>query len=143
MREVRIKSHCHYCGAEVRRLGRLPDGVDAPDDLWTEDHIESQHSPRREGTDTVIACYRCNQIKGNAPYDVFRFWISRRGDRPPTKQDFLHFCHELMIFGLAELLEDEIETAEPEPPKPDPVYTFVASEAKMSRRRKALAQGGR
>lgn len=63
-----IREHdgkCHYCGRDVTKKG---DGSR----LATRDHIVPQSEGGTLHPDNlVLACKRCNNVRGSTPYDVF------------------------------------------------------------------------
>lgn len=76
----RDRARCQHCGITVRVL-KLKTYQRQPADMATEDHIR----PKCEGgsdemENLLLACFRCNNDRGNVPMGVFRTLM--RGVRP-------------------------------------------------------------
>lgn len=78
---------CHYCKKPLAWLR-----VDTCDPIWrriysegaTMDHIIPQSKGgRHEASNLVVACFPCNQARGNTPYDVFMASLSSNSFQHP------------------------------------------------------------
>lgn len=102
-----MKSACRYCGREIYPATSLM-GRTHPDQQATRDHLQSRWSPRRKHNEAwVKACRRCNELKAETPVEVFEFWLRHRNGRAINSKQYRVFCHELMVKGLEQLIDDE------------------------------------
>jgi len=97
---------CHYCGR--RTVPRSECGAQNHDLARTIDHkipkaILTQQVRKVGGQDNeVIACARCNAMKGNTPYEVFVDWIETHGPRKALSDQLAYRRHvyNLTLRGL-------------------------------------------
>lgn len=121
--------HCFWCGRETRLCENGGVNRKLPDDAATVDHIRSRLSPNRKQPNdrpgwhtgiTVLACYRCNNVRGRHEIAFFRE-IDQQGfeargngktSRPTLTQCQSRLCNAILDFlrsgGL--LIGDESRT---------------------------------
>jgi hypothetical protein len=94
-----MADHCHYCTREVFKVGSAPD----PRAIKTKEH----KIPKSLGKGAVlIACWECNNIKNNTPYEVFAAYLAEHLHRYQThsitgnQQHYQQYCFDLMLAGL-------------------------------------------
>lgn len=123
------KSHqvgrCAHCGTMTYGHG-TPEVRINPGCKATRDHI----IPRATGLNapgrphaTVLACEDCNQIRGDAPVDVFRFWLRKNttgtGARKARMQAFRQFRLALEMCGFNAVTSDARRRSQPAVPPKD------------------------
>ncbi|WP_421696953.1 HNH endonuclease [Ancylobacter sp.] len=101
---------CHYC----HRMTAPSDWqADDPGLVCTRDHITPAS---RGGIETVIACRRCNNVRGDAPYEMFVWWMQHVNDdknASAMRREFQRFVYEMAVIGFRERTGYDGDTAEP------------------------------
>lgn len=101
---------CHYC----RGVMTLPKGAHCKPSTRSRDHITPKRFvPPRERSQmpTVLCCVACNQLRSDAPYEVFRAYMDRcytMGRQANTK-GFAIFRYLLLMAGLRAVMKDARE----------------------------------
>jgi hypothetical protein len=95
---------CHWCHRETFAMGSVAARSD-PGVTRTRDHVIPKRFVKGvigiEGN-LVPACRHCNEIRGDAPYEVFRFFVDRadKRQRHNWRNLFETFRFELQRAGL-------------------------------------------
>lgn len=95
---------CHYCAKTTYSQGSHPAIADAFC-TGTRDHVTPRRLACVDATVTdnyVHACFGCNQIKADHPYEVFVFWLKTapQGSWRARNDSFKDFIFALTMAGF-------------------------------------------
>lgn len=92
---------CHYCGGAMHAPGS-PRALADRKSMRTRDHkIPTCVGGSGEPRNVVMACARCNEMKGDTPYEVFVFFMRQCGsDTTKHPRQYRAFCHDLSLAGF-------------------------------------------
>lgn len=98
---------CHYCSRDVYSAGSVEARAN-PNVLATRDHIFPTPVRGRAGAkahQTITACRECNHLRGDAPYEVFAWFMRQHDDEQIRKrtalgQEWRHLRFDLVIAGF-------------------------------------------
>lgn len=95
-------SSCAYCGRRTFP-GNSLEAKANPKCISTRDHIVPQimGSKALLPANVVVACKGCNEIKGHAPAEPFRYFVAQyHGTSKFTHAHFHRFIHDLTLAGF-------------------------------------------
>ena len=98
------REYCHYCAREVFEAGSVG-AEEYPRQLRTRDHVNSSSSGKKidHQSNIVVACFECNTLKADTPYEVFTYYLRQVGVRHglSNQKAYRKFCYDLMRAGFA------------------------------------------
>jgi hypothetical protein len=126
-----MTERCHYCSKPMHARGSIP-GREDPGSVKTRDHViplmmgNSGKVGLRNLRDTprniVACCEDCNAIKGDAPVEVFLYFLRnypQKASRTVRQLAFRQFVYSLTRVGLGAAFaeHDRFERKSSSPPR--------------------------
>jgi hypothetical protein len=91
---------CFYCGRAVYPVNSHQVKANRCCQKTRDHYFPQLHGSRPNNV--VVACWGCNNLKGEYPPDVFEYYIRHKKEKSPErmKKEFSILCFELARFGL-------------------------------------------